>query len=580
MQTSHRSRDSIPLHSTYLTASDLGLRAPRETRERLWGTIPRDQALVLLASMLADADSNGQLAGDRRDIDREWVARIEDPNLRQRVQMGLTLHNVLLAPQLLVLAIREALELCPPGPALNGASGTEAVVACLLGIGDEEQAGRGAAGDPTRWAGLDPKLAADLVANMYFNSSIALHHLMATTEATWTSPWPDLAPAGDRATINGDPAELFFEATGVRPEAMQQIAVHLYVQYMTHGHLRFPPEFFDRAGVDPGDLVKVLDLISTDAATLSGALSRGASGWEFNPLRRWPLLRLDDGNVLVLRLGWLLERVLSDVTYFDIRKHLKDRDKADGTHRDAAFNRCVQAKLEADTGAALRRTFLRRGGQVWHESELHAAWQGHSARSRRPKICDYVVRVGHYWLLVDATDRAIPVDVVAGLAGTTGIDAELNHVLTGRKAEQLDSTIALLRAHMTDLTGQPPDPEAVFIPIVATPTGGLPWMHIVSVETGTQLAARGLLQDLDVLPAALMSPKDLSLLEKQSESRGVGAIKDLVDWRQGVWAHWPFDGYLHLTGHRLNATKREQRAAERIMRTTVCLSKENLDRLT
>ena len=194
VQASHRSRDSIPLHSTYLTASDLGLRAPRETRERLWGTIPRDQALVLLASMLADADSNGQLAGDRRDIDRDWVARIEDPNLRQRVQIGLTLRNVLLAPQLLVLAIREALELCPHGPALNGASGTDAVIECLLGIGDEEQAGRVAAGDPTRWAGLDPKLAADLVANMYFNSSIALHHLMATPEAIWTSPWPDLAP--------------------------------------------------------------------------------------------------------------------------------------------------------------------------------------------------------------------------------------------------------------------------------------------------------------------------------------------------------------------------------------------------
>lgn len=580
MQTNYRSRDSIPLHRTYLTASDLGLRASRDMRKRLWGTLPRDQALVLMASMLADVDSNGQLAGGRRDIDREWAARIEDPNLRQSVQLGLTLHNVLLAPQLLLLAIREALEMCPSGPAMNSDSGTEVVVACLLGIGDEEQAGRVAAGDATRWAGMDPKLAADLLANMYFNRSIALHHLMATAEDTWTRPWPDLAPEAERLALNGDPAELFLESTGVRPQALQQVAVHLYVQYATHRHLRFPREFFDRAGVDADDLDGVLNLVCTDAATLTRALSQGSSGWDFNPLRRWPLLRLEDGSVLVLRLGWLLERALSDVTYFDIRKYLKDRDKAEGTRRDSAFNRCVQAKLEADTGAALRRTFSRRGGQVWQESELYAAWQQRFSRGRRPKICDYVVRVGHHWLLVDATDRAIPVDVVAGLAGTTGIDAELRLVLTGRKAQQLESTIALLRAYMTDLTSLAPDPEPVFIPIVATPTGGLPWMHLVSVEAGTQLKERGLLQDPDILPAALMSPKDLSLLEKRSESRGVGAIEELVDWRRGVWAHWAFDQYLHLTGHRLSATKRERRASKRLMRTTLHLSKANLNRLT
>jgi hypothetical protein len=317
-------------------------------------------------------------------------------------------------------------------------------------------------------------------------------------------------------------------------------------------------------------------LICTDAASLSAALTEGAGGWAFNPLRRWPLLRLDNGHVVVLRLGWLIERVLSDITYFDIRAHLKRHDQQHGTRRDAAFRRCVQVKLEADTGAALRRTFDRRGGRVWHEADLYAAWQPFFHRSRPPKICDYVVRVGHHWLLVDATDRAIPEDVVAGISGTSGLDVELERVLTGRKAEQLDSTIALLRAHMDALTEESVDSDAVFIPIVATPTGGLPWIVVVSAEAQSQLKSRGLLQGDDVLPAALVSPKDLSLLEKQAESHGVSAIVTLATWRSGEMASWAFDAYLHQTGRRLKATTRERRAATLIMQNVVRLSKSTL----
>lgn len=491
----------------------------------------------------------------------------------------MTLHNVLIAPQMVVLAIREALELCPPGPPMDHHAGTGAVIACILGVGDEEQAGRDGTADPSRWAGLDPALAADLVANLHFNRTIALHHLMAAAEDTWTQPWPDLTAPADRAALGGEPSDLFFEATQVRPEVIQQVTVHLYTQRMVNGHLLFPPEFFDRAGIDRDDLDRVLDLICTDAATLSAALAGPSSGWAFNALRRWPLLRLDDGQVLILRLGWLIERVLSDVTYFDIRKHLKAHDRAHATRRDDAFRRCVQAKLEADTGAALCRSFARRGGRVWHEKDLHTAWQRHFPRSRHPKICDYVVQVGHNWLLVDATDRAIPVNVVTGFAGANGLDVELERVLTGRKAEQLESTIGLLRTHMDDLTGQAADPDAVFIPVVATPTGGLPWMIVVGVEAHAQLESRGLLQGDDTLPAALMSPKDFILLEKQSESRGVRAIETLADWRRGDLSNWPFDGYLHLTGQRLNATTRERRAAKRMMQNAAALSKRNIRRL-
>lgn len=178
----HR-RDELPLHSVYLTASDIGLDFPLEARTQMWGRVPREHALVLLASMLAQADTNGQLAGNRRNVHAEWAARIEEPTLRQRVQVGLALRNVLIAPQLVVIAIREAFEYCHDGPPRFNADQTDIVIACILGIGDEQQAGRWQDA-PNKWAGLDPKVAADLVSNIHFNRSVALHHLMAYTEDT------------------------------------------------------------------------------------------------------------------------------------------------------------------------------------------------------------------------------------------------------------------------------------------------------------------------------------------------------------------------------------------------------------
>jgi hypothetical protein len=572
-----RRRDAMPLHSVYLTASDLGLDFGLETRKQMWSHVPREHALVLLASMLAETDTNGQLAGARKDVHGNWASRIHEHALRQRVQIGLTLHNVLIASQLVVIAIREAIEHCEAGPPRFNDDYLDVLIACILGIGDEEQAGR-RQGNTDEWAGLDPVLAADLVSNIHFNRSVALHHLMAHADSTWTQPWPDLTPIKDRRAAGGEPAELFLEATGVTPQVLQQVTVHLYVQYMRNGHLVFPAEFFDKAGINSDELEKVLDLICADAASLAADFGHGSSGWEFNPLRRRPLLRLEDGRILVLRLAWLMERVLSDVTYFDIRQHLKQLDAADGTRRDDAFRRCVQAKLEADTGAALTRMFDRKGGRVWHEHDLQAAWGPSFRKGLQPKVCDFVVQVGHYWLLVDATDRAMPTDVVAGLSGATGLDVELERVLTGRKAKQLQSTVELLREHMHDLTGAPTDPEAVFIPIVATPSGGLPWMHVVGVEAAKQLVVSGLLQDDDVLPPALMDPKDLSLLENQSESQGVRAIETVAAWRRGPWTYWGFDAHLHQSGKRLSATRRERQASARILNNAVRTSKANFAR--
>ncbi|MGC9671312.1 hypothetical protein ACNTMW_32805 [Planosporangium sp. 12N6] len=38
---------------------------------------------------------------------------------------------------------------------------------------------------------------------------------------------------------------------GCALDAFLGVAIHLWVQAYVHKHLRFPPEFFDRLGIDP-----------------------------------------------------------------------------------------------------------------------------------------------------------------------------------------------------------------------------------------------------------------------------------------------------------------------------------------
>lgn len=560
----------------YLSARSVGLgNIGTETRREIWSRLPRDQALVLLAQMLADVDLSVLPGPIQYEADEAWASRVTTPSLRTRIQLGLRpvsgRQSVLLAPQLLLSAVGEAIRFCPDGIQEDSFKGTDGILACLLGIADDLEVGDDAlaSSPPTAelWGGLDPRLATDLIANQHFNRYSPLHHLMAAAERRWSEHWPSITPAADVSGVGGQPDQLFLEATGVDPSTLHHVAVHLFVQCMRHRYLRFPEEFFSRIGLDVDSTHNVLNLISTDAASLGRALDgeSALSRWSFDPMRRWPLLRLDDGCYLILRLGWLIERGLSDITYFDIRESLRRFDVEHTSSRVKHFDRCIQARLEYDVGEALRRTFDRRGGQVWDEKALNTTLAASFSSAHKPKMCDYVVRVGHIWLVVDATRRALRRDVVLGVAGTGGIEEELNRVLFDRKIEQLESTIDLLRTQMHLLTGEGVDVEAIFVPIVVTADQGLGWGPFIALEVEKRTSRDGLLQGEDLAPVALMSLKDISLLEHEGESQGVRAIDALLEWRRGPNAAWAFDQHLSLSGRRLAATRLERKAAARMM---------------
>lgn len=505
----------------------LGHAVPLSDRVQLWSSVPMGQALTLISSMLKDLD----LPGAAAPAEAGWVAQVSSAELLSGLQAALRDQRRVLAPQLLLLALIEALDHCPAGDPTGDFTGLEEIFQCVLGIAGEADAPR--AGED--WGTLDSGLAAELVAQHYFGHTADPIDQLSWIHANWRTPWSRPTVKDELiAQAGGEPGELFAEATDIEFDDFASVGVHLWVQADQNGFVRFPSDFFDRLGVDRAAADRFLDETSTDVDTLKQAIAderarTGGSRWAFHALRRWPIVRLENGEWLVLRLGFMIERALGDVTYWDVRNYLKAEDESKGSKRDAGFRGCLGFELEANVGAALGRMFpgvfkLRR---LHDEKAMQHSW---ATKGQMPSVCDFAVDCGDTWLLFDVTDRRVPEKLINATASAGDLDAELGMVLTAKKAKQFASTMKLLNTEFGKLVKGHGTPPTRFVCIVITPAGGLGWNPAINVRTQELLAGMGALQSAKALPLAIMSVRDLTELESAVEN-GRAAHEILTDWR-------------------------------------------------
>lgn len=342
------------------------------------------------------------------------------------------------------------------------------------------------------------------------------------------------------AKAGGEPRDLFLEATKVEFDDFGAVGVHLWVQADQNGLLRYPSEFFDQLGIDRVAVDRFLAETSTDLATLKAEVAAerartGTARWAFNTLRRWPIVRLDNGQWLVLRLGFAIQRALGDATYWDVRNHLKAEDQANRSKRDEGFRGCLGYELEANVGQALGRMFpgILKARRLYDETTMQNAW---AKRGQKPSVCDFAVDCGDTWLLFDVTDRRIPEKLINAEATAADLDAELNLVLTEKKAKQFASTVKLLTNEFGKLVKSHAVPPIEFVCIVVTPTGGLGWNPAINTRAKELLADMEVLQSGKVLPLGIMSVRDLTELESAVEG-GRTTDSILTDWRTNGPGH-------------------------------------------
>jgi hypothetical protein len=468
-------------------------------------------------------------------VEARWAAQLPDQAAR-RARDAIANGRRLLPPQLLLIAVKEALTFCGPGRARDDLSKLDVVLQAVLSIADE--VGQVRDREEPEWGGLKATLAAELLANGYFNVTARPAPLMARTQVTWREGWSTAVREKELSRAGGQPADLFAEATGCALDAFLGVATHLWVQAYIHKHLRFPPEFFDRLGIDRAAIDLFLDATSVPLADLQQRVAQQPPAteqpWEFNDLRRRPIVRLPDGSVQVIRTGFVLERAFGQVPEFDVADHLQKIDGGTGQRvkggREEAFRSCLNSQFEYTVGETLRRIFPVSGHfqRVYSENDMWHAWTKN--KGKKPSVCDWVVDCGDVWILLDANNRRLSQRVVGGQANVSELDNELAAVLAGNKAQQMASTIRHLTQFLPQLTGRNLVPGTRFVPLIVTPDDGLPWNPAVHRRVQEVLAANGTLKSSRATALGVISLHDLGLVEYAADN-GQNAGNLLATWR-------------------------------------------------
>jgi hypothetical protein len=465
--------------------------------------------------------------------------------------------------------------LCPLGSARDDLSDVSLVLQAVWSIADELSRVRV---DEACWGGIPATVAADVLANQHFNTVARPLPLVARTDAMWLHGWGETVKPRLRAKAGGSPAELFAAATGCELEDFHGVALHLWVQAQQRRYLRYPAEFFRRLGIPTAAVDRFLAATSVTLDELrADAAGRDpiAEPWDFNHLRRRPLVRLPDGSVQVTRLGFVLARAFGQAPEFDVREHLHRLDGASTAAmtsggREQAFRSALDLQFEHAVGAVLHRVFPARGRlrRLYTEREMGKAWR---SRGQTPSVCDWAVDCGRTWLLFDATNRRLIQGVASGLAGPATLDDEVKKVLADKKANQIASTIRLLSEQMTQLTDNNVLPGIRFLPLIVIPEDGLPWNSAVHQRVQEILRDSGRLRETRVEPLGVITLDDLGLIELATE-QGHDVARLLSRWRREA-PEMPLQNFLHSVGRVLGRPQWETAVFDRRV-------DELLDRMT
>lgn len=173
----------------YATGSQvLGEVTAGDARQQLWARIPVGHALALLSGMLRDVDLEDPSV---EAAESGWAGELSEP-VRSRALAAVRSGSRLLAPQLLLLAMQEALRFCPPGEARDDLNDVPMVLRAVWSIGDELGHARD---EQTSWGGFPATLAADLLASQHFNTAARPLPLIGRTDSMWRHGWsPTVKP--------------------------------------------------------------------------------------------------------------------------------------------------------------------------------------------------------------------------------------------------------------------------------------------------------------------------------------------------------------------------------------------------
>jgi hypothetical protein len=437
----------IDAMSTYLTSKDiLGRPLTDGELDQLLKAATDEHFIGEAATWLALLEHHGSLDVD---FQLEAASSMFMEPVRTKVQNLIRNGARLLAPQVLLGVIKAALLVSPAGaPArADNNRGPNPFVSAMLGVAD--RLGAQANGDGGLWGSYPADLSLEVARNQHFNTDHNFGSLLARCQRLWHDLPRQLAGEPGAVDVEG----IFEQVTGVTLDDLLLVGAPP-IGAAERGQVRFERGYFyENIPLPKAKMDAVFQLLATDKATMWTLVREESqtSGfdWSYTTFRRYPMLRADNGDLILLSPVFLQERLTGGAAYWILHDHFLRQGTAAADRFRSFHGRVVEAYARESVERMVPQV---PGGarRVWYEEDMQRAW---SSRRAKVSVCDIVIDHGSAWVLIEVVSGRL---TQKSLAGGTAADFDQDVAkLVEKKVKQLDATIQHLDRDEEKLTGQP-----------------------------------------------------------------------------------------------------------------------------
>lgn len=523
----------IDLIQVFLTAEEaFGRRLGLEYVEHEVRQIARDRLLVRSAVLLGAYE---KMQADRRAIDEQLIPNWFTEPTATKVRTALQGNRRLLAPQALMMLMRYAIALSPNQPEEDRIGRFPAL---LLAIQDD-LGGRGqrdASDEPVTFDGdTGSVLFREIVQNQAFHASVDSGTMLARHDLHW-NVLPERMKDDPRRV---DLVSLFLEATGVPFDDFVAVGLALWAIVEMRGFYPVSREALNLK-LAPERVEAALALFSRTADEMRESDVRhdaefGAQ-WSFDTFRRFPVVRMGDGQLLVLSKDLLLQRLFTWLPMYDLLNGLAGRGP-DGRHTGEQALQWFRTIAEAEAMESLINLMPPVGGvqRFYGEADIQAAF------GTTVKNADAALEYPDAWVVVEISTRHLSRQSVSG-GSAQALDKDIDRGVM-KKVEQIDSTITELIRDEGRLTKRSAMPRRRYAAVLIV-TEGFPVNPMSMTAIHGRVAASGLLRDPRIGPVHILDQEDLNIVEAIAESGGPSLLQLLQEHEAGNLKNMDFKSWL------------------------------------
>lgn len=567
----------MDLGAECITATNLHVEyLDEERRKELLGRFALQPSLQFVCSTYAALDA-AALQSRETAFERKFVGNLSG-EFADKVKPSLAKGSRLLPPPALNQLIREVIEWCTDEDGDQGLGASD-LTRLVLSINSDQEA-QDLPDFFTSYPPSDEELAAynkamtvddDMVlkelqrhmlsefARMQTTATPVPPRILGDTYDTWFKPWPEVAP---HDLIGDTPEEAFLNATKAPVREVIRMGLLLW-ERANAGEVLVRASSIEAWSLDPA----AVKLLRSSAASpvkeyrkrLAKERAKGVLAHRRYTFTERPLIEIADGQYIVLRPAWVLDRFCGSQLYWQTFFDLGTEKTRPGEQ----FSQAMNYVFEDTVGYLFRRATRRGRPQIAliSEPEMQKAWaQG----GKTPSVCDWVLVSGNMCLLVDATNHWLDEKAAQGFADPEDYQVDLEDTFVNKKFQQLQSTMNLLNQHGWE--GRTFDKDTMYVPLVIVPNSGIP----ATVSADVDIKLRTAMLGPNVRSPGILVYHELQVFEGLCEYRMPPAFVELIGrWRLACTMPMPMrpQTFLGLMGLDRPASSYISHAKRRLLET-------------